>query len=422
MTTTTKQLRVAVLAAFLGLAGCGDLLDVEAPGRLADENLNTENAFEALVEGMSADLTGAFDQMTYISPIAAGELFHSGSYAITEEARGVLSAEDSNGEFNAMQQARWVAENGIERMREFMNPTRFNSSPLVARAYLYAAIANRLLGEMMCTSTIDGGPEVPNTDHFVRAEMWADSAIAYGTRAELDDVVTAATGVRATVRAWQGDWAGAIADAQQVPDDFVWVVPFAGGTANAPELWYETHVRREFSVINTMFEPNGGADLRTPWDTVFRADGTVQTGANGTTLFYQQLKYTSDDADVPAVKGPEMLLLQAENALRGGAAGIAAAYGFMNDARAVYGMGALTPAATLAEAWDDLQYERSATLWLEARHLWDARRWYEGVDTSDPMYFGFLGGADGVPGGSDDRDTCFPIGDEELRSNPNLGG
>ena len=423
MTTTTKPFRVAVLAAFLGAAGCGDLLDVEAPGRLADENLNNENAFEALVEGMSADLTGALDDMTYISPIVSGELFHSGSYDLTVEAGGELLAEDSNGEFNSMQEARWVAENGIERMREFMNPTRFNSSPLIARSFLYAAIANRLLGEMMCTSTIDGGPEIPNTQHFARARQWTDSAIAYGTRAGTDDVVTAAYGVRASVRAWQDDWAGAVADAQEIPDEFVWVVPFAGGTANAPDLWYETHVRREFSVVNTMFEPNAGMDIRTPWDTVFRADGTIQTGANGSTLFYQQLKYESDDADMPAVKGPEMLLLRAEAQLRmNGLAGIPEAYARMNEARAVYGMTPLTPTATLEEAWDDLHYERSATLWLEARHLWDARRWYEGVDPSEPEYFGFMGGPDGLPGGGDDRDTCFPIGDEELRSNPNFSG
>ena len=423
MTTMRKPFRVAVLAALLGVAGCGDLLDVEAPGRLADENLNTENAFDALVEGMSADLTGAIDDMTYISPIASGELFHSGSYALTDEAQGILEPETSNGEFNEMQEARWVAENGIERMREHMDPERYESSPLVARAFLYAAIANRLLGEMMCTSTIDGGPEISNTQHFARAQQWTDSAIAYGGRADLADVVTAAYGVRATVRAWQDDWAGAVTDAERVPDGFVWVVPFAGGTANSPDLWYETHVRREFSVVNTMFEPNGGADLRTPWDTVFRADGTVQTGANGSTLFYQQLKYPVDDADVPAVKGPEMLLLRAEAQLRlNGAAGIPAAYSLMNEARAVYDMDPLTPAATLEEAWDDLHYERSATLWLEARHMWDARRWYEGVDPSAPEYFGFFGGADRLPGGADDRDTCFPIGDEELRSNPNFSG
>lgn len=420
--TTRTCYRVVVLAAFLGSAACGDLLDVEAPGRIVDGDLNDPDAFAALVEGMSADLTGAFDQMTYISPIASGELFHSGSYAITEEARGVLTAEDSNGEFNEMQEARWVAENGIERMRENMTAIQFQNSPLVARAFLYAAIANRLLGEMMCTSTIDGGPEIPNTDHFVRAERLADSAIVRGTAAEMDDVITAAHGIRASVRAWQGNWSGAVSDAQLVPDEFVWVVPFAGGTANAPDIWFETHSRREFSVVNTMFEPNGGLDPRTPWDTVFTSDGSIQTGANGSTRFYQQLKYPTDDSDVPATKGSEMLLLRAEAQLEmNGAAGITAAYDLMDQARAVYEMGPITRGTTLEEAWADLHYERSATTWIEARHLWDARRWFEKGPT-DPGYFGFMGGADGLPGGDDDRDTCFPIGDEERRSNPNLAG
>ncbi|MBW3555085.1 MAG: RagB/SusD family nutrient uptake outer membrane protein [Gemmatimonadetes bacterium] len=409
--TTSKRYRIGVLAAFLGLAGCGDLLDVEAPGRIADENLNNPNALDALVEGMSADLTDAYDQMVYISPIAAGELFHSGSYSITDEAQGILKAEDSNGEFNLMQQARWVAEHGVERLRANLSAERFQRSPLVARAYIYGAIANRLSGEMLCSTTIDGGPEVPHTVHFERADSLATLAITHGTAAGMEDVVTAAHGVRASARAWLGDWAAAVDDAQQVPTDFVWVVPFGTGTAPGLDLYFETFDRFEFSVINTMFEPNDGEDPRTPWAPVILANGDTATGANGATLVFQQLKYTSEGDDVAATKGTEMLLLRAEAQLEmNGAAGIPEAYTLMNQARAFYGMDPLPMAATLEEAWDDLHYERSATVWLEARHLWDARRWFE-KGPSDPGFFDFMEG----------RDTCFPIGEEERRSNPNLG-
>ncbi|NIY08401.1 MAG: RagB/SusD family nutrient uptake outer membrane protein [Gemmatimonadetes bacterium] len=411
MRTTSKWHRFGVLAAFLSLAGCGDILDVEAPGRIADENLNNPNAFDAIVEGMSADLTGAFDQMTYISPIAAGELFHSGSYDITEEAKGVLKPEDSNGEFNSMQQARWVAEHGVERLRENMTETRFNQSPLVAQGWLYGAIANRLLGEMLCSSTIDGGPEVPNTVHFERADSLATLAIAQAGRADLPDVATAAYGIRASARAWLGDWAGAVSDAQQVPDDFTWYVPFGSGNAPGLDIYFETYDRYEFSVINTMFADQED-DPRVPWSVVILANGDTATGANGGTPMWQQEKYTSEADDVAATKGTEMLVLRAEAELEvNGAAGIPAAYALMNQAREQYGMDPLVETATLAEAWADLHYERSATTWLEARHLWDARRWFE-KGSGDPGYFAFMEG----------RDTCFPIGDEERRSNPNLSG
>ena len=61
----------------------------------------------------------------------------------------------------------------------------------------------------------------------------------------------------------------------------------------------------------------------------------------------------------------------------------------------------------LAEAWLALKRERSIELWLEARRLGDLHRWKE----------------DGSPGAVEDmtgRQTCFPIGQNELDSNPNL--
>ena len=82
----------------------------------------------------------------------------------------------------------------------------------------------------------------------------------------------------------------------------------------------------------------------------------------------------------------------------------------MNQARAVYGMAALSPApSTLADAWTTLEYERGATLWLEARRLWDLRRWNA---ATGPAHNTFLDG----------RDKCVPVSLNEQSSNPNLHG
>ena len=102
-----------------------------------------------------------------------------------------------------------------------------------------------------------------------------------------------------------------------------------------------------------------------------------------------------------------MRLLQAEGALR--KSDIAGAYGFMNQARANYKMAALTPATDLATAWKTLEFERGATLWLEARRLWDLRRWL--VDPG-PAKNAFLQA----------RDKAVPISLEEYQTNPNFRG
>lgn len=115
--------------------------------------------------------------------------------------------------------------------------------------------------------------------------------------------------------------------------------------------------------------------------------------------------------DIPAVKGTEMLVLQAEAALRNN--DIPGAYVLLNEARDAYGMDPLADAPDIEAAWDELHYERGATTWLESRRLWDLRRWFE-AGASAPEYHAFL--ADRPEG------RCVPISEEERLANPNLSG
>jgi hypothetical protein len=107
------------------------------------------------------------------------------------------------------------------------------------------------------------------------------------------------------------------------------------------------------------------------------------------------------------VKGTEMRLIQAEAALR--KSDIAGAFNFINQARANYKMAALQNAPDIATAWKTLEFERGATLWLEARRLWDLRRWYY---DPGPAKNAFLQG----------RDRAVPVSLEEYQTNPNFKG
>lgn len=407
-----KRWRGALLVAcWLPLAACSDVLEVDSPGRIADEDLNDVDAIPGLVIGMSSDLMEAYDASLDDISLASLELWHGGSYDYADIPRGIILPEDVNGEWGEMHQARWVAERGIERMKAMdAFADEFDSSPLVARAYLLAGLANRLLGENVCETAIDGGPREPNTVHFDRALEQFSEAIRIGEAAKATDIVAAAYGGRASVRAWLGDWAGAVEDAKKVPTSFIYWILF--GTENDNDIHFETFSRPEYTVYLTEFmdHPN---DPRVPWRTVFDATGDTAKGANGSTPFLQQLKYSETGADVPAVKGTEMLVLRAEAALRAG--DIDAAMSLINEARAFYEMSALSTPATLEEAWDILFYERGATLWMEARRLWDFRRWHEqtGPGHSDWRQENSLDP-------SRLRDVCIPISDEELRANPNL--
>ncbi len=406
MNRTRAGVRGSLVAAIaLAVSACSGMFDVEAPGRIADENLNNPDAAAGIVTGMSYDLAGAMNSSNDLIALAAGELAHGGSYNWAEVPRGVITDEDANTAWGSMMQARWVTEHGLERLKASLKEGEFANSALVARAYLLGGFANRLIGENVCQTVIDGGAPEPNTVEFDRGIEKFTKAIEIGTAAgsSANDIVTAAYAGRASLKAWTGDWAGAVADAAKVPTDFVYyAVLMTEGLSNT--LAYETHDRYEYTVFGTEFatRPN---DTRAPWQIIYLANGKVATGANGSTPMYQQEKYDDNGSDIPLVKGTEMLALRAEAALRN--SDIAGAIALLNQARAADDMPSLAVPASLTEAWEVLRAERGAITWLENRRFWDERRWFE---ATGPAHFDFL----------KDRDKCIPISKEEKDSNPNI--
>jgi hypothetical protein len=378
-------------------------LAVTNPGPLQDSQLDVPNAIPALVNGMSGDLSFALGNYIDRGALASGELAESGNFAAEQQYYiGVIRPEDVNADWSNMQQARWSAEDGLRRMQRVLGSS-FETNADTPRAYLYAGFANRLLGENVCTGVIDGGPAQSDSVYFERADSLFTRAITIATALNNTTVKNAALGGRASIRAWLGNWSGAVTDASQVPTNFVFNAIFGTGTARENnDLANQTVVRRETTVFGTPYA-TVFKDPRTPWDTVRTTSGAVQTGQDGKTKFFRQTKYTTLASSVPLVKGTEMLLLRAEAALRNN--DIAGMTTLINQERAAYtGLAPVTQPATTAAAWALLQSERGSVTWLEGRRLWDLRRWYaEGTST-------FL----------NNRSKCIPVSVNEQAANPNL--
>ena len=394
--------RAAASSLLLLAAACG--LDVTNPGPIQDAQLDTPAAVPALVNGMSGDLSLALGNSLVDLTVITDELKHSGNYAAQIQfAQGIVRPEDVNGTWGDMQRARWTAEHGLERMKAVLG-SAFETNTNTPRAYLYAGFANRLLGENVCTAVIDGGAAQSDSVYFQRADSLFTRAYQLATAQKNTAVAMAALGGRASVRAWLGDWAAAVADAQQVPTTFRFDARFSTNTSRENlDLAYETQTRRELTVWGTPWAQMQG-DPRVPWDTVKTSSGKIQTGQDGKTNFFRQQKYPSLGSPVPLVKGTEMLLLRAEAALRSG--DVPGSMTLINQARAAAGLAPLT-ATTAAEAWPVLQRERGAVTWLEGRRLWDLRRWNAATGAEHNSFL-------------DGRDKCVPPSSNELASNPNL--
>jgi hypothetical protein len=397
--------RLPLLGAGLALlTACGDLLDVTNPGPIADADLDTPAAMPALVAGMSGDLSSALSTTVVWGSVWSDDLRHSGTLgAPTIFARGDIEPVDVNPWWGPAHRARWVAEHGIERMTDVLGAS-FESNPLAARAYLLAGFANRILGENVCEAVFDGGSPQPYTVHFERAEEQFTEALRLAQGIGAEALATAARAGRASVRLGRGDWAGAVADAVTVPLDFRYDAVFSQNTGRESNGWEGvTLTRGEYTVWSSPYEDRSD-DPRVPSEPVLGPNGQVRAAANGSTPWIRQQKYLSNADEIALAKGTEMVLIRAEAALRAG--DVTEAVDLINQGRAHEGLPPVA-AATVAEAWPILHYERGATLWLEGRRFFDLRRWFE---ESGPAHHDFLA----------DRDRCVPISEDERLSNPNV--
>lgn len=429
LSSRVSTLAAGVLIAAVGLAGC----EVTNPGPAKDEFLNSPEAGRAVVNGMIRALSdvisgGCGPALTRQQGAVAREIFpagNTGSCGISvNEAIGVLRPDEQNGIWNEAQNARWVAEDGIERFRENMESSAFQSSELVAEAHLWAGFSNRMMGENFCRAVIDGGSPESHTAFFERAEQYFTDGLAVARQAGSSHLENAALAGRASVRLLLEDYSGAVSDAQEVPKDFEFQVPYSNvDQAQRNTLFWsqQSTPYRTISVWNTpnwqYYDETG--DPRVPWTTdpnnEFGDAGREIVG--GRVRFLKQQKYTSGGASINAASGREMLLIRAEARLaqdadRDGAMAL------INELRTDVGMDE-RQADTVEEAWRWLKAERRIELWLEARRLGDLRRWEEN-DTPGALHP--LEDASNPESLLDEnRDLCFPIPESEINTNPNVG-
>jgi starch-binding outer membrane protein, SusD/RagB family len=391
-------------------------LSVENPGPVQDDFLNDPGAHPAVVAGIELSLVEALNMVGFFGAEAAKEYTQGGRIHPIKlpPNPGQLDHDQDlpNNAWNDAQAARWIAEDGVRRLREAL-AAEFDASELAALALLYSGYANRLLGENMCDAVIDGGPVQPRTAYLEQAEEFFTEALAVAAAAGRDDVATAARAGRASVRLFLGDDAGAVEDAATVPADFVFQAEF-GATPEGQSNWIHyissNLPYRAHSVWNTFYEDYYAevGDPRTSWDT----DPAVPNAEFENVPWLFQTKYTSRTSPMNLSSGREMILIRAEVALRAG--DWQQALTLVNSLR--QGLVSdhtgeplpLWTASNATEAWTALKRERGIELWLETRRLGDLWRWVE----------------NDVPGEMEDTSDrirlCFPVATSELQTNPNI--
>jgi hypothetical protein len=405
-----RGVAAGTLAAALLLGACD--LTVTNPGPVQDSFLDDPGAYPAVLQGVKRAYGMGLTRIALDGAMMAREGIPGGLFG-TDFVLGTMTSSNVNDHWERLQQARWLAEDGVRRMTERQQ----NSGAIFAEMLLQAGYANRSLGHHMCTAVFDGGAPGDFMQYFDRAEDHFDAALAAAQAANSTALANAARAGRADVRMWNEDWTGAVQDAEAITDQaFNYQISFDAldFQSGANEMYFRQASLpwREYTVWNTFVEDyyTTTGDPRTAWRTNPADPITMVDNLP----FYVQLKFTTPTGPHTLSSYWEMLLVRAEAILVNTPGNFADAVALINQVHTRNisdnddnPLPALV-AADATEAWELLKQERRIELWGEARRFGDLRRWHDQSRPGDQPMEDMSG-----------RSSCFPVGIGEIRTNTN---
>jgi starch-binding outer membrane protein, SusD/RagB family len=405
-TNAAAGIAVALML-MLGLGGCDSLLEVRTPGVISSDAWDDPANAPLLVNAAIGDFECMFPVYIRSTAAISHELISSGIIGVDQNwgARRQILRNNAGGcgtavgFYNPLQDARFLADEGYERISGFSAdqvPTRERS---LAKLAAYGGYTYTLLGEGMCEAPVDGGPLLSRSQLLGMAEERFTSAIGHAQASGDNSILNMAYVGRARVRLNQGNGSGAVADAQQVPEGFV---RHAGRSEVAPRRYNTvmtaSHEQRNWSVHPDYhnLEIDGVPDPRVE----LYDHGVV--GTDNQTPQWSPMKYDSRSSPLPIARWEEAQLIIAE--VEGGQTAV----NIINDLRANVGLPGFESSDPV-EIAEQVIEERRRELFLESHRLNDMIRhdlpFPTGLTHKGQPY---------------EDATCVPIPDAERDNNPNI--
>ncbi|MEX2528395.1 MAG: hypothetical protein WEA09_12225 [Gemmatimonadota bacterium] len=290
-----------------------------------------------------------------------------------------------------------------------------NSNVNVARAALFAGYSALFMSQDFCEGTIAPSPTEPGPrmsqaqlrDHAVQRFSRAIEVASASASSAAPAIRDAALVGRARTYLQAGQRGQAQADAQQVPDGFVFTMTYQDDAANrtrlANRIWQFTQDRGSVSVAPAYRVD----DPRVPWS---EPDGQF-TSQDASVEFYRQLKYTEYGDPIRLASKKEADYIAAE------AQGTQAMLALIQAERAANDQPAYDGPTDDQSVLVEFLEQRGREFFLEGQRMGDLQRHgniVPHVPQPGAPYFkdGF------APIGSG---TCYPVPIQEKSNNPNFG-
>lgn len=381
-----KRIGLLAGAVFL-LGGCStdSLLDVDNPDVIDPGNLETSQGAVAQYGGALGDFAVAHDGSP--GPVGAfGMLGLSGLF--TDEYRfggtppevrqlDLTDVVKENSFFRATYLSMHRARVAAERAAEALTST-IGSDSRVGEMLALSGAAHIVVGEHFCTGApfsitvegeIDYGTPLSTNEIMdaALAKLQEASAAASGD-ATIENLIAVLRG-RALLN--QGQYAQAASAVQNVPTDFVYQTQHAEANSRTQNQMKSYIFDFDYMSVSDV-EGGVGMNFATAGDPRVVTDNPGLSRFDGETPHFRFLLYDSWAAPVTLASGVEARLIEAEAALQ--AQQFGAWIGFLDEARAPFGMGGATDPGTQAAREDLMMRERAFALFSTGHRLGDMRR------------------------------------------------
>lgn len=229
------RLLFVLLVAGLGAGACDteELLKVELPGEVTQEDLADPALAQVLVNSVVADFECAWAHYVagasnhsdeWIGSSGNDSMSRWGLRQVTADFRNygtdTCDLNWGHGVYLSMQTARFQADFNYDLMQGFSDADVPQKPNHLATIRAYSAWTSIAFGENFCATRIDGGPRMTPSEVLTLAETRFTEAIQLAQQAGLEDIRLMAIGGRARARLGLDNYQGAIADAEQIPEGF----------------------------------------------------------------------------------------------------------------------------------------------------------------------------------------------------------
>lgn len=397
-----------LLAATAGLGGCANILDVENPNNLIEQELENPASATSLVNGAGGTVARAIGALLGPYSVASDEAYLIGSRDAWRELQiGQVSNprnEFTDDAFRYMAQARWMADEAVMRVEGFNQANQLTDRTQLARAYLFAAIARIVIGDMFEDYTFSDrresrppvGAANMSDSTYGKAIDYLNKGLVIAQAANNVELQRQILGTRARAKFSRGVWAKLHAlrngqplasplvnDAEANADaraalalmaaDYQFNLTLANddlAIAGEVSLAYNINQRPELSVDTIVYGVAGSRANPTP--RVKLPDPV--SGQPDPVLANMMREFTASYTNQPILitSAREMRLILAEAAL---AEGNMAAFG--EQINAIRELNSLPAWTGQVPALDLLKHTRRVTFFLQGRRLADMYRFGE---------------------------------------------